>query len=38
MVALSRAVAELEARERALDVALIRALGGGYRAVHPTGE
>lgn len=38
MVALRRAVAELEARERALDVALIRALGGGYRAVHPTGE
>ncbi len=32
MVALSRAVADLEARERTLDIALIRALGGGYQA------
>ncbi|WOF43576.1 efflux transporter outer membrane subunit [Sphingopyxis indica] len=32
MVVLSRAVADLEARERSLDIALIRALGGGYRA------
>lgn len=38
MVALSRAVAELEARELALDIALIRALGGGYRADNPTGD
>jgi NodT family efflux transporter outer membrane factor (OMF) lipoprotein len=38
MVALSRSVAELEARERALDIALIRALGGGYRAQTSTGE
>lgn len=35
MVALSSAVADLEARARALDIALIRALGGGYQA---TGE
>ncbi|UNU41530.1 efflux transporter outer membrane subunit [Sphingopyxis sp. YF1] len=38
MVALARAVAELEARQRALDVALIRALGGGYAAQTSTGE
>lgn len=38
MVALNRAVAELEARELALDIALIRALGGGYRADNPTGD
>ncbi|ALH78878.1 efflux transporter outer membrane subunit [Sphingopyxis macrogoltabida] len=38
MVALSRSVADLEARQRTLDIALIRALGGGYRAQTPTGE
>ena len=38
MVALSRSVAELEARQRTLDIALIRALGGGYRAPTATGE
>lgn len=38
MVALSRAVADLEARELSLDIALIRALGGGYRAANPTGD
>jgi len=38
MVALSRAVADLEARKRTLDIALIRALGGGYHAQTPTGE
>ena len=38
MVALTRAVAELEARELALDIALIRALGGGYGADNPTGD
>jgi NodT family efflux transporter outer membrane factor (OMF) lipoprotein len=38
MVALARAVAELEARQRALDVALIRALGGGYTAQTSTGD
>ncbi|WP_188235597.1 efflux transporter outer membrane subunit [Sphingopyxis sp. LK2115] len=38
MVASSRAVAELEARELALDIALIRALGGGYRTDTPTGD
>jgi len=38
MVALSRSVAELEARQRALDIALIRALGGGYRGQTATGE
>src|SRR3546814_15479884 len=31
MVALSRSVADLTARRRALDIALIRALGGGYQ-------
>ncbi|MBB5704886.1 efflux transporter outer membrane subunit [Sphingopyxis panaciterrulae] len=31
MVALSRSVADLAARQRALDIALIRALGGGYQ-------
>lgn len=38
MVTLSRAVADLEARELSLDIALIRALGGGYRAADPTGD
>jgi len=38
MVALSRAVADLEARELSLDIALIRVLGGGYRAENPTGD
>lgn len=38
MVALSRAVADLEARQLALDIALIRALGGGYRANTSTGD
>ncbi len=38
MVALSRSVADLTARQRALDIALIRALGGGYRAPTATGE
>ncbi|SEH16882.1 efflux transporter, outer membrane factor (OMF) lipoprotein, NodT family [Sphingopyxis sp. YR583] len=38
MVALSRDVADLEARQLTLDIALIRALGGGYRAQNPTGD
>jgi NodT family efflux transporter outer membrane factor (OMF) lipoprotein len=38
MVALDRAVAELEARQLSLDISLIRALGGGYRASNPTGD
>ena len=38
MVALDRAVADLEARQLSLDIALIRALGGGYRAPNPTGD
>ncbi|HMO76461.1 MAG TPA: efflux transporter outer membrane subunit [Sphingopyxis sp.] len=37
-VALARGVADLEARQRALDIALIRALGGGYRATTSTGD
>ncbi|MBE1528675.1 NodT family efflux transporter outer membrane factor (OMF) lipoprotein [Sphingopyxis sp. OAS728] len=38
MVALSRAVADLEARQLVLDIALIRALGGGYHAQNSTGD
>ena len=38
MVALSRTVADLEARQLSLDVALIRALGGGYSAPNLTGD
>lgn len=38
MVALSRAVADLEARQLSLDIALIRALGGGYAAPNSTGD
>ncbi|AJA07338.1 RND efflux system, outer membrane lipoprotein, NodT [Sphingopyxis fribergensis] len=38
MVALSRAVADLETRQMTLDIALIRALGGGYRASNMTGD
>ncbi|MBK6412042.1 efflux transporter outer membrane subunit [Sphingopyxis sp.] len=38
MVALRRAVADLEARRLSLDIALIRALGGGYRSANPTGD
>lgn len=38
LVALSRAVADLEARQLTLDIALIRALGGGYRASNITGD
>ena len=38
MVALSRSVADLEARQLVLDIALIRALGGGYRASNSTGD
>ncbi len=38
MVALSRAVADLEARQLSLDIALIRALGGGYHAQNSTGD
>lgn len=37
-VVLSRAVADLEARQRSLDIALIRALGGGYQANISTGD
>lgn len=38
-VALARSVADLEARNLSLDIALIRALGGGYQAQTPaTGE
>lgn len=38
MVALSRSVAELQARQMALDIALIRSLGGGYRAAPQSGD
>jgi NodT family efflux transporter outer membrane factor (OMF) lipoprotein len=38
MIALDRQVADLEARQMALDIALIRALGGGYRAEPTTGD
>ncbi|ABF54818.1 efflux transporter outer membrane subunit [Sphingopyxis alaskensis] len=38
MIALNRAVTDLEARQLALDIALIRALGGGYQAPDPTGD
>ena len=38
MVALDRAVADLEARQLSLDIALIRALGGGYMARNSTGD
>lgn len=38
MVALSRAVADLEARQLVLDIALIRALGGGYHAQNSAGD
>ena len=37
-VALARSVADLEARQLALDIALIRALGGGYQAKTSTGD
>ena len=37
-VALARAVADLEARQLALDISLIRALGGGYRGKTSTGD
>lgn len=37
-VALARAVADLEARRFSLDIALIRALGGGYQATPQTGD
>jgi outer membrane protein TolC len=37
-VALARAVADLEARRLSLDIALIRALGGGFTAASPTGD
>jgi len=37
-VALARGVADLEARQLSLDISLIRALGGGYRAKTSTGD
>lgn len=38
LVALDRQVADLQARRLSLDIALIRALGGGYRAPDKTGD
>lgn len=38
LVALDRQLAELEARRLLLDIALIRALGGGYRVQDRTGD
>lgn len=38
LVALDRQVADLQARRLSLDIALIRALGGGYRAPDRTGD
>lgn len=38
MIALSLTVADLEARKRSLDIALIRSLGGGYRDSTVAGE
>lgn len=38
MVVLARQVSDLEARQLSLDIALIRALGGGYQAQNTTGE
>ena len=37
-ISLRRSVAQLEARQQALDITLIRALGGGYQAALPTGN
>ena len=34
LVGIRRAVADAESRRTALDIALIRALGGGYRDLH----
>ena len=36
MLAIRRSVTTMEARRLALDIALIRALGGGYRAPETT--
>ena len=38
LVALDRQLADLQARQLSLDIALIRALGGGYRAQDRTGD